>query len=158
MKKKEKFEDKKKWFKPSPILKASRSFWGNNYNRINNQHNIPMQSGTKNTRFVNNKPSKCVREPLKCWGFNGPHIYKNCPYNNNRKSETINNVQESSRVNDIARNIPWINVAFEDKQVDHLSTMDKIEGKFYEKIISILIDLGPSLCYVSPFVVDFYKL
>lgn len=47
---------------------------------------------------------------------------------NPRFVHNIEVVQESTTVNDIARNIPRISVASEDREVEHQSTMIEIEG------------------------------
>ena len=65
-------------------------------------------------------------------GCNGPHLY--------RKMAPINILQESSMVHDMARNIPIINTALENRQVDHQSTMLEEEGKISNTAITILID------------------
>jgi hypothetical protein len=46
--------------------------------------------------------------------------------------------------------IQKINVALEGRQVDHQSTVVEIEGKIQKKQVSILIDPGPSLSYITP--------
>ena len=67
-------------------------------------------------------------------------------------------LQKSSTVNDIAKNIPIVNVSFEYRQVDHQSTMLEVEGKFLNIHVSILIDSGSSLSYIAPKVVEKCKL
>ena len=74
---------------------------------------------------------------VKCWGCNGPHMYRNYPHNPNKKMDPISTLQESSTVNDIARNIPRINVGW---KVDRQSTMLEVEGKISNTSISILVD------------------
>ena len=66
----------------------------------------------------------------------------------------FNMFQETSTVNDIARNIPKINVALENWQADHRSTMLEVEGKILNTPVSILIDSGASLSYTTPKVVE----
>ena len=51
-----------------------------------------------------------MAKEVKCWGCNGPHLYRNCPHNPNRKMAPINMLREASTVNDIARNIPRKNI------------------------------------------------
>ena len=70
----------------------------------------------------------------------------------------INMIQEDSTVNDIAMNIPRINVSLEDRQVDHQSAMLEVEGKKSNTYVSILIDSGASLSYIAPRVADKCKL
>ena len=67
-------------------------------------------------------------------------------------------MQEAYIVNDIARNIPIVNVSLEYRQVDHQSTMLEVEGKVLNIHVSILIDSGSSLSYIAPKVVEKCKL
>ena len=67
-------------------------------------------------------------------------------------------IHESSIVDDIARNIARINAAFEDKRVDHQSTMLEVEGKISITFVSILIEPGSSLSYIAPRVLEKCKL
>ena len=59
---------------------------------------------------------------------------------------------------DVARNIPRINAALEDWQADYQLTMIELEGKLISQPVSILVDLGASLSYVSPKIVEICKL
>ena len=70
----------------------------------------------------------------------------------------MTNLQEASTVGDVARNIPRINAALEDRQVDYHLTMIELEGKLLSQPVSILVDLGASLSYISPKVVENCKL
>ena len=67
-------------------------------------------------------------------------------------------LQESSTVNDIARNIPRINGALEDQQENHQSTMLEVEGKILNTYVSILTDSRASLSYIAPRVVEKCKI
>ena len=67
-------------------------------------------------------------------------------------------LQEASIVNDITKNIPIVNVCLEYRQVDHQSTMLKVEGKVFNIHVSILIDSGSSLICIAPKVVEKCKL
>ena len=59
-------------------------------------------------------------------------------------------MQEASTVGDVARNIPRINAALEDRQADFQPTMIELEGKLLSQNVSVLVDLGASLSYISP--------
>ena len=50
--------------------------------------------------------------------------------------------------------MPRINAALENQQDDHQTSMVEIEGMIKNKPISILIDLGASLSYVSPSIAE----
>jgi predicted aspartyl protease len=51
-----------------------------------------------------------------------------------------------------------INVSLEGRQVDHQSIVVEIEGKIQNKQVSILIDPGESLSYITPSLVESCKL
>ena len=61
-------------------------------------------------------------------------------------------------MNDIAKNIPIVNVSLEYRQVGHQSTMLEVEGKFLNIHVSILIDSGSSLSYIASKEVEKCKL
>ena len=58
----------------------------------------------------------------------------------------------------MARNILRINAALEDRQANFQPTMIELEGTLLTKPISILVDPGASLSYVSPKIVEMCKL
>ena len=116
-----------------------------------------MSSGIRDTGTSNGGWNNIVKE-VKCWGCNGPHLYRNCSHNPNKKMAPINMVHEASTINDIARNILRINVALEDRKADHQSTMLEVEGKISNTSLSFLIDPGASLSYIPPRVLEKCKL
>ena len=61
-------------------------------------------------------------------------------------------------VGDLARGMPRINAVLENRQVDNQTSMVEVEGKMNQIPISILIDPGASLSYVSPSLVEKCKL
>ena len=63
-------------------------------------------------------------------------------------------LHEACTVNDLARSIPRINAALEDRQVDHQSTTLEVEGKILNEYVSIIIDSRASLIYISPKIVE----
>ena len=91
---------------------------------------------------------------IKCWGFNGPHLFRNSTHNPNRKMSLVNMLQEDSMVNDIAINVTRINVSLEDRQSDHQSTMLEVEGKILNTHVFILIDSRAGLSYIAPTTVE----
>ena len=54
--------------------------------------------------------------------------------------------------------MPIICVALENRQEDHQTSMVEIEGMIKSQPISILIDPGASLSYISPIIVELCKL
>ena len=61
-------------------------------------------------------------------------------------------------VGDLARTMPRINAALENRQADYQTSMVEVEGKINQTIISILIDHVSSLSYISPNLVEKCKL
>ena len=62
--------------------------------------------------------------------------------------------REATTVNDIARNIPTISAALENRQAEHQATMVEMKGKISDLPGSVLIDPGASLSYISPNIVE----
>ena len=61
-------------------------------------------------------------------------------------------------VGDLARTMPRINAALENRQADYQTSMVEVEGKLNQTTISILIDPGARLSYISPDLVEKCKL
>ena len=59
---------------------------------------------------------------------------------------------------DVANEMPRINVALENWQVDHQTSMVEVQGMIQNHPVSILIDPCASLSYVSPSIAEKYKL
>ena len=53
-------------------------------------------------------------------------------------------------VGDVANEMPIINATLENRQANHQTSMVEIQGMIQNKHVSILIDPGASLSYVSP--------
>eukprot|EP00253_Pinus_taeda_P006409 PITA_06409 len=97
-----------------------------------------------------------TRPPVQCWGCGGPHYVKNFPQ---RKGvDQISQIQEASTVGEVARSMPRINAALEDRQAEYQPSMVEFEGKISNFSIAVLIDPGATLSYVSPKVVEQCKL
>ena len=58
----------------------------------------------------------------------------------------------------MARSMPRICVALENRQADHQTSMVEVEGMITNQPISVLIDPCASLSYISPRVVDLCNL
>jgi len=93
-----------------------------------------------------------ARPPVQCWGCGGPHYIKNCPHQ--KESDQLSQIYEASMVGDVARSMPRINAALEDRQADYQPTMIEFEGKIFDRTVSILVDPVATLSYVSPKVVE----
>ena len=73
-------------------------------------------------------------------------MHRNFPLNN-KSARPAYNIQEEEIVGQLAREIPRIYAALEDRQENQQSTMVEVAGKIAEQSISILID--PSLLTVT---------
>jgi predicted aspartyl protease len=58
----------------------------------------------------------------------------------------------------MGRSLHRINVAIDGRQANHQSSMVEIEGKIHDTRISVLIDPGATLSYITPNVVELNKL
>ena len=74
-------------------------------------------------------------------------MHKNCPLANGcvRKSQ---NIQEVETMGQVARTVPRIYAALEDRQEDHQSIV--VEGKISKQSVSIWIDPGSTHNYITP--------
>ena len=61
-------------------------------------------------------------------------------------------------IGDLARTMPRINAALENRQADYQTSMVQVESKINQIPISILIDLVAILSYISPKLVENCKL
>ena len=66
----------------------------------------------------------------------------------------MHTIQEEATVGDVANEMPRINAALDNRQDDHQISMVEIEGMIKNKPISILIEPGASLSYVSPSIAE----
>ena len=78
---------------------------------------------------------------------------RNCPLEN-ESARPAYNVQEAETVGQVARAVPRIYAALEDRQVDHQSAVVEVAGKIAEQSVSILIDPGSTHSYITPREVD----
>ena len=66
----------------------------------------------------------------------------------------MHTIQEEATIGEVANEMPKINAALKNRQVDHQTSMVEIEGMIKNRPISILIDPGASLSYVSPSIIE----
>eukprot|EP00253_Pinus_taeda_P004903 PITA_04903 len=142
------------------------SHGGSNRSFAKGPNNINFQKKSLRTRppsesRTNELPGKLdsevtTRPPIQCWGCGGPHYIKNCPQR--KGSEQISQIQEASTVGDVGRSIPRIDAALEDRQAEYQRTMVELEGKILDFFVTILIDPGATLSYISLKVVEHCKL
>ena len=72
----------------------------------------------------------------------------------NESARPAYNIQEAKTVGQVARAVPRIYVALEDRQADHQSMVVEVASKIVEKSISILIDPGSTHSYITPRVLE----
>jgi CRISPR/Cas system-associated protein Cas10 (large subunit of type III CRISPR-Cas system) len=109
------------------------------------QHNVPSHSGNKPFGETLGKTDNPKREPLKCWGCGEERLLRDCPHRQ-QNSRRAYNIQEATTINDVARSMPQIYAALDNKQVDHQASVVEMEG--------MIVDPGSNLSYVSPHTVD----
>ena len=76
-----------------------------------------------------------------------------CPLEN-ENARPVYNIQEVETVGQVARFVPRIYAALEDRQEYHQSIVVEVIGKIVEQSISNLIDPGSTHSYISPRVVE----
>eukprot|EP00253_Pinus_taeda_P018772 PITA_18772 len=97
-------------------------------------------------------------------GLNNRSVAKSAPRarpiseSRRKGTDQISQIHEASTVGDVARNVPRINAALEDRQAEYQPTMVEFEGKISNLSIAVLIDPGATLSYVSPKIVEQCKL
>ena len=85
-----------------------------------------------------------------------PHYFKDFPV---RKTNfNVHSIQEAVTVGDMERSMPRICARLENRQEDNQTSMVEIEGMINNQTISILIDQGTILSYISPRIVQLCKL
>jgi hypothetical protein len=121
------------------------------------QQNFPSQRGNKPFGSTLRKTDNPKKEPLKCWGFGEEHLLRDCSHGqqNNRR---IYNVQEATTINNVARSMPKIYAAMDNKQADREASVVDMEGMITNHLVFILIDPGSNLSYIAPQAVDKCKL
>ena len=72
----------------------------------------------------------------------------------NESARPAYNIQEAKTVGQVARAVPRIYAAMEDRQADHQLIVVQVAGKIAEQSVSILIDPGSTHSYITPRVVD----
>ena len=67
-------------------------------------------------------------------------------------------MQEASTVGEVGKIFHQINAVLEDWQEDHWSTIVDIEGFTSNQMISIIIDRGDTLSYITPKMMENWEL
>jgi hypothetical protein len=144
-KKQDKMNQSKKGFQLAPFCNMENGFQRKDYH-TNTHH---TKGGHKTINLGFKKVGASPREPLKCWECGEPHLQRNCPFLNLSGKTAVHYLQESSTVGDIDRSMHTINATKDGMQEDHQSIIVEVEGKIHDNNISILIDPGASLSYIT---------
>ena len=80
---------------------------------------------------------------------------RNCQLEN-ESARPAYNMQEAETLGQVARVVPRIYKALEDRQADHQSTVVEVAGKIVEQSVSIFIDPRSTHSYITPRVVEIF--
>ena len=80
-------------------------------------------------------------------------MLRNCLHQNGNISQ-VHNIQGDETMGQVARTIPRIYVAQEDRQADHQSTVVEVEGKIAKQYVSLFIDPRSTHSYITPKIVE----
>jgi hypothetical protein len=97
------------------------------------------------------------QQPIKCFGCEGDHMYKDCPRHGD-KIRIVHNIKKEETIEDVGGSMPRIYATLENRQVDYQSHTIEVEGKFDNQPIVILIDSRSSRRYIDPNLVERFKL
>ena len=100
---------------------------------------------------------KKPKEPLKCWGCEGPHLRRYCPLENRNEGQ-VPSTQEAEIVGQEAVTISKICAVLEDHQEGHNSTVVEVEGDIAEQTVSIFIDPGLTHNYITHGIIEMCTL
>jgi hypothetical protein len=153
-KKQDRMNQRKKGYQPTPFWNAAKRFPRKYFH--SNNHNT--QGGGKPVNLGIKNFGDSPREPLKCWECGEPHLRRNSPRLNFAAKTMVHNLQEASTVGDVGRISHKINEKMDGRQADHQSTVMEVEGKVNNNLVSVLIDPGATLSYVTHGVVYSDKL
>jgi hypothetical protein len=117
-----------------------------NRNEPNRNHHDQYAKGDSKKEYSLGKRG---RPPIQCWGCKEDHLYKDFPHRKDRV-KTVHNIQEATTVKDMGRIYAYL----DDLQEECQFNMIEVEGKIINHLVSILIDLGASHCYIDPKIVD----
>jgi hypothetical protein len=137
---KERWRKRKKGYKP-PFFR-------------NSSQGQPTQNEPRMTESLGKRPRQ---QPIKCWGCEGDHMYRDFPHKGERM-RIVHNIQEVDTVEDMGRSMPRIYAALDNKQAEYQSHMIEVEGKIDNQPIAILIDSGASHSYIDPNLVERFHL
>jgi hypothetical protein len=117
------------------------------------QQNFSSQIRNKPVEHAKETTGETKKGPLQCWGCGEPHLLRDFPHRNH-DIKRVYNIQEATTINNVARSIPRIYATVENPQADHQVSVVELESIITRKPISILIDPGYNISYVSLRVVE----
>jgi hypothetical protein len=144
----------KKGYQPTPYWNATKIFPRKDFH----SNHMNAQGSGKPINLGMKKFGDISHEPLKCWECGEPHLRRNYPCLISANITVVHNFQEASTVGDVGRSLHQINADINGQQAHHQSLVVEIEGKINDTRISVLIDPGDMLSYITPDVVESNKL
>jgi hypothetical protein len=84
-------------------------------------------------------------------------LLRDCPHRE-QNNKRVYNVKESTTVNDVARIMPQIYAALDNRQAGHQTLVVEMEGMISNHRVSILIDPSSNLSYATPKITEKCKL
>jgi hypothetical protein len=115
------------------------------------------QPTSKEPIMIEEMETRPRQQPMKCWGCNENHMFRDFPQRR-EKLRTTHNVQQAVIVEDMGRSVPRIYVSLDTKQAEFWLHMIDVEGKINDQPIAILIDSGASHSYLDLKMVERFQL
>jgi hypothetical protein len=98
-----------------------------------------------------------TKQPIKCWGFEGDHMYKEYPHKED-KMRIVQNLKKSYTMEDMRKNVLRIYVSLDNRHTYYQSHIIEVEVKIDNQPITTLIDSIASYRYLDPNMVYRFKL
>jgi hypothetical protein len=111
------------------------------------------QPSFRETRMTEVGEQRPRQMPIQCWGCQGNHKYRDCPYKNG-KVRDVHNVQQDETIEDMGSRMPRIYATLDNKKDEFQSHMIEVDGMINNQPFTILIDSGASHSYIDPRVVE----
>jgi hypothetical protein len=89
------------------------------------QQGKPTQGEHKMIDFLGKRPRQ---QPIKCWGCEGDHVYKDFP-DKGDGMRTMHNIQEANTLVHMGKNMPLIYASLDNRQENYQSHMIEVESK-----------------------------
>jgi hypothetical protein len=68
------------------------------------------------------------QQPIKCWGCEGDHMYKDCLHKGDRIN-IVHHIKEDDTMENMGISMPSIYATLDNRQEDYKSDMIEVEGK-----------------------------